>query len=151
MSVTCSQELPIQMIFDGLLSRTRLRSQLAERSELELGFPSQVRYSTSLLVGLCIDSKRALVPVHSLTLTVCHHHKPMKESEHQRQHMGLFLSSRWRISGRARRLRKNYLATRRTPTRNLKVNPPRSQALAMTSPYDSAKVNELGGDGDMGI
>ena len=44
------------MIFDGLLSRTRLRDRLAERSELEVGFPSQVRYSTSLRVGLCIES-----------------------------------------------------------------------------------------------
>ncbi|SRR5260221_5339172 len=44
------------MIFDGLLSRTRLRSRLAERSELEVGFPSQVRYSTSLRVGFCIES-----------------------------------------------------------------------------------------------
>ena len=63
MSVTCSQELPVhQMIFDGLLSRTRLRSQLAERSEPELGFPSQVQYSTSLRVGLCIDSNGPWLP-----------------------------------------------------------------------------------------
>ena len=43
------------MIFDGLLSRPRLRSRLAEPSELEVGFPPQVRYSTSLRVGLCIE------------------------------------------------------------------------------------------------
>jgi hypothetical protein len=36
------------MIFDGLLSRTRLRRNMAERSELEVGFPTQVRYSTCL-------------------------------------------------------------------------------------------------------
>jgi hypothetical protein len=34
------------MIFDGLLSRTRLRSNMAERSELEVEYPAQVRYST---------------------------------------------------------------------------------------------------------
>ena len=53
---------PSQMIFDGLLSRTRLRNRLAERSELELGFPSQVQYSTSLLVGLRIDSNGPWLP-----------------------------------------------------------------------------------------
>ena len=58
----CSQKLLVQMIFDGLLSRTRLRSQLAERSEFELGFPSQVRHSTSPRVGLCIDSNGPWLP-----------------------------------------------------------------------------------------
>lgn len=36
------------MIFDGLLSRTRLRRNMAERSELEVGFPTLVRYPTRL-------------------------------------------------------------------------------------------------------
>jgi len=35
------------MIFDGLLSRSRLRSRLAERSELEIGLPSQSVFDTS--------------------------------------------------------------------------------------------------------
>ena len=114
------------MIFDGLLSRTRLRSRLAEPSELEVGLSSQVQYSTSLRVGLLLN-KMTLAPVHSLTITVCHH-KLMKESEHQWRLMGLFLSSRWRTSGRARKLRKIHLATGRTLTWNLKVNLRRSQA-----------------------
>ena len=92
----------------------------------------------------------ALAPVHRLTLTV-RHHKTMKESEHQRGLMELFLSSRWRTLGRARKLQKIYPATRRTQTRNLKVNLPGSQALAMTFPCDSANVNEPDGGGDMGL
>ena len=74
----------------------------------------------------------------------------MKESEHQRRLMGLFLSSRWRTLGRVRKLQKIYLATRRTPTQNLKVNLPGSQALAMTYPCDSANVNEPDGGSDWG-
>jgi len=33
----------VQMIYDGLLSRPKLRTRLSERSELEVGLPSQVR------------------------------------------------------------------------------------------------------------
>ena len=37
----------VQMIYDGLLSRPRLRTRLAQRSQLlEVGLPSQVGYST---------------------------------------------------------------------------------------------------------
>ena len=42
----------VQMIYDGLLSRPRLRTRLAERSQLEVGLPSQVDYSTYIQVHL---------------------------------------------------------------------------------------------------
>lgn len=44
------------MIYNGILSRTHLRSRLAEESELEIGFPSQVRsltYSRMHIMTLC--------------------------------------------------------------------------------------------------
>jgi len=51
------------MIFDGLLSRTRLRSQLAERSELEVGFPSQYN-SHSLPSSRAFEGKQTSAAVH---------------------------------------------------------------------------------------
>ena len=36
----------VQMIYDGLLSRTRLRSRLAEQTEFEVGPPLEVRFLT---------------------------------------------------------------------------------------------------------
>jgi hypothetical protein len=46
------------MIFDGLLSRTRLRKNMGSRSELEVGFPTQVQYSTCLPVLVCTKSNQ---------------------------------------------------------------------------------------------
>jgi len=51
------------MIFDGLLSRTRLRGRLAERSELEVGFPSQSN-SHSLPTSQAYEGKRRSAAVH---------------------------------------------------------------------------------------
>lgn len=51
----------VQMIFDGLLSRTRLRRRLAERSELEVGFPSEVRDSTSATSGASVLNRNDVV------------------------------------------------------------------------------------------
>jgi hypothetical protein len=41
------------MIYDGLLSRTRLRERMAERSQFDVGFPSQVRIWLELYRILC--------------------------------------------------------------------------------------------------
>jgi len=67
------------MIFDGLLSRSRLRSRLAERSELEVGLPSQVRHSTYLRVCVCTN-QLTMGSVHSQYL-ILRRHIPLKESD----------------------------------------------------------------------
>lgn len=67
------------MIFDGLLSRTRLRRNMAERSELEVGFPTQVRYSTCLLALVSVLNQ---MNVHS-HYRMLRRPVPLKESDHR--------------------------------------------------------------------
>jgi hypothetical protein len=77
------------MIFDGLLSRTRLRSNMAERSELEVGFPAQVRYSTRPVLVSVLNRMSA----HS-HWRILRNRVLLKESDHRGwlEHMVLFLS-----------------------------------------------------------
>jgi hypothetical protein len=48
------------MIYDGLLSRLRLREQMAERSRLELDLPSEVQYFLFLFYLSTIASRTEL-------------------------------------------------------------------------------------------
>lgn len=43
------------MIYDGLLSRTRLRERLAERSQFDVGFPSQVQYLACVISRVMLN------------------------------------------------------------------------------------------------
>jgi hypothetical protein len=50
----------VQMIYDGLLTRTKLRERMAERSQFDMGFPSQVQYLACVTLHLVLNERTTI-------------------------------------------------------------------------------------------
>jgi hypothetical protein len=121
------------MIYDGLLSRTRLRSHLAEQTELEAWLASQVRSPTYPQAPPhdAVLSEMTLVPTnsHYRVFHIC-----LLSTENDHRPTLLTITLLFWTAARPRKTRPVPLPMSRTPAPNLRLDLSEGQRIPQTSP-----------------